>query len=77
MTSTGNDDNVPFFVHVVHKPICVVNASAPRLTMLQHFRLADTVRRTMTLNILQQLIDAFDHLSILLAPRQVVIPRDR
>gem|GEM_PF-4512609 len=59
----------------IYKAVCLINVPAPKalVFMFEWFRFSDTVI-TVTVNVLQQLINPFQCLSVLSLPEEIFAP---
>ena len=54
MTLAGNNQQIVIAVNVVHKSIFPVNSSAPSLAVFKRLGFADTLRQTVSFNVLNK-----------------------
>ena len=74
MSATCDENDARFF-NDIHETVFVIDAAAPQSAeiSLERLRLPDAVKWT-TENILNKLVDAFDHPPIVLLPVEIILP---
>ena len=70
----GNNQQIVIAVNVVHKSIFPVNSSAPSLAVFKRLGFADTLRQTVSFNVLNKGVYFFQSFAVEHLPLQIFFP---
>jgi hypothetical protein len=72
MTFTGNNLQIPIVIACVNKAVRVVNPAAKSLPLRESLRLADTIHKTISLNIFNESVDTLQSFFIFGLPGRIL-----